>query len=1464
MTTSATLALPSQRERLLAHARAQHRQVTERFTEESTRSPERERLLQLARRQQQMRVHEDDAQAQDQSDPGEMNLERQRLLKVARDQSTAPQPGPPPNSFTVEPPPLPFADAQTSHKKTGYGHVSDADAQTDEPRADASEILVGHADRLESLVKMYDDIKDKTAVLECYYKAIQETECETVKRGRDFTFIQPPFTMTDEGNTNRFEWMGGGVLSPRCRSPSSQPLRPDTVDNGEGVAQPSPLLNEVADAGKAFDVAPGNIQVDGDPPHSEAVEPDVSSPQPHTYVSQPVMAPRVELAADGRRDTTVRSSPLGFREVRRRQTLKERRGVPPSHDHSRAQRSPAEEVTEETGYSTFTGWLRNVFGGDLEADVEETPSTPAPPKLVPEKEKKKTRVRTGPSVDDVPLRVPRPPYREFHSVYRTLFSRHRAMGVHGRSGGLFRADDNKKNEKQQWEDVLEFLYLGSKKSDYSARPSVALDYIRFAMDIISCVSGKYEARPKWGEVVLDYALRTCVKIYDTTALRDTMREQLSVPLWNTTTYFALPYTFEETPNLNEQVLAVLAMTATREAKTEESHVDFVLSMWPSRESESIPTIEQCLVILGACRSDHRRGEQIFYICEALELYRIEQVSVRAMLALIAVYSTALPESAVADGVPFTLKDVPRGFADEGSRADEINDLSDFPQNGHDVRLVCQLLDIFVTKRQVQTIGLECLAVMARLSDDYATSVVEAAGIHAIRQAYRRHGAESSSICRAVCQVLQAIVPMSNTGTRLVLEAMEMALDILRRVTDNVLEITGDGGSDVSTLNAQTGMVPPEVAVRTVNCCLESRTMLVAARSTVSSGIPREQLEAMVQCFEVLAPATNPATAAEMLETSAVLCLNDGEESTDINQLNKELLLDAGYAGIPVLLLKRWCTLGHNPRLMRQACRAMLLLQYRSANGARHFARLRVHMVLVAEIQPNAKTGGAKALGRILALLADLCAGSTIADETVKKALRDYKTNPVKGQPKSSQTVVDLVIGALEIITQQEPDTPDFECLFQAARLFGAMLSREVPSEPSSESSVAGNASDAEGEARTVPVRPENQLMTRIEPVMGRYPATEGSELEVSLIVWCLINRRHATGQLGQGKIADRKGVCLLNLTTSDRDAFKSWQRGGEVPVETEIYAAFSQLAYERSEARPRLFAMKLFLNLKQYPVAHMLPSSAQRRTPAGLLLVHMFYSRLYRRLEVMAELGSEKAAIARLGAFFDPVRESELSSGEWGMGWLEVTDFLHDFEIVPTVCGMVVAQRAWLIVTDNDKSFSTRVSLEQLIHFVILLANYAYSAKKFETPLLMSRVRRFVRQLSLNKHKIVKKKLFDAYRDHHKFVRVRIHQLQRTEERCHNYDVTPPIGLREVLSSHFQKYSEYEDFTEIHRRLILKAAPTTVPKLMDRKYIPANEEFEAAVRMLSRGCYLDDTVVWEQYRFTHAFDLGGDGHELDT
>ncbi|KAF4714149.1 hypothetical protein FOZ63_027142 [Perkinsus olseni] len=663
--------------------------------------------------------------------------------------------------------------------------------------------------------------------------------------------------------------------------------------------------------------------------------------------------------------------------------------------------------------------------------------------------------------------------------------------------------------------------------------------------------------------------------------------------------------------------------------------------------------------------------------------------------------------------------------------------------------------------------------------------------------------------------------MANTGTRLVLEAMEMALDILRRVTDNVLEITGDGGSDVSTLNAQTGMVPPEVAVRTVNCCLESRTMLVAARSTVSSGIPREQLKTIVQCFEVLAPATNPATAAEMLETSAVLCLNDGEESTDINQLNKELLLDAGYAGIPVLLLKRWCTLGHNPRLMRQACRAMLLLQYRSANGARHFARLRVHMVLVAEIQPNAKTGGAKALGRILALLADLCAGSTIADETVKKALRDYKTNPVKGQPKSSQTVVDLVLGALEIITQQEPDTPDFECLFQAARLFGAMLSREVPSEPSSESSVAGNASDAGGEAKPMPVRQENQLMTRIEPVMGRYPATEGSELEVSLIVWCLINRRHATGQFGQGKIADRKGICLLNLTTSDRDAFKSWQRGGEVPVETEIYAAFSQFAHERSEARPRLFSMKLFLNLRQYPVAHMLPSSAQRRTPAGLLLVHMFYSRLYRRLEVMAEVGSDKAAIARLGAFFDPVRESELSSGKWGMGWLEVTDFLHDFEIVPTVCGMVVAQRAWLIVTDNDKGFSTRLPLEQLLHFVILLSNYAYSAKKFETPLLMSRVRRFARQLSLNKHKMVKKKLFDAYRDHHKF-----------------------------------KYSEYEDFTEIHRRLILKAAPTTVPKLMDRKYIPANEELEAAVRMLSKGCYLDDTVVWEQYRFTHAFDLG--------
>ncbi|EER08090.1 hypothetical protein Pmar_PMAR014854 [Perkinsus marinus ATCC 50983] len=43
---------------------------------------------------------------------------------------------------------------------------------------------------------------------------------------------------------------------------------------------------------------------------------------------------------------------------------------------------------------------------------------------------------------------------------------------------------------------------------------------------------------------------------------------------------------------------------------------------------------------------------------------------------------------------------------------------------------------------------------------------------------------------------------------------------------------------------------------------------------------------------------------------------------------------------------------------------------------------------------------------------------------------------------------------------------------------------------------------------------------------------------------------------------------------------------------------------------------------------------------------------------------------------------------------------------------------------------------------------------------------------------------------------------------------------------------------------------------MDRKYTETNEEFEAGVKMLSKGCHFDDSVVWEQYKFTHALDLG--------
>lgn len=120
--------------------------------------------------------------------------------------------------------------------------------------------------------------------------------------------------------------------------------------------------------------------------------------------------------------------------------------------------------------------------------------------------------------------------------------------------------------------------------------------------------------------------------------------------------------------------------------------------------------------------------------------------------------------------------------------------------------------------------------------------------------------------------------------------------------------------------------------------------------------------------------------------------------------------------------------------------------------------------------------------------------------------------------------------------------------------------------------------------------------------------------------------------------------ALVEAMTSDQLGLS--HSSGKVPAETEIYATFRKLANERSADRPRLVSLKLFLNLRQYPVAEVLPSSAQRRPAAGeihpskryrdepwpgLLLVHMFYSRLYRRLKVMTEIGSEKAAITKLG-----------------------------------------------------------------------------------------------------------------------------------------------------------------------------------------------------------------------------------------
>lgn len=81
--------------------------------------------------------------------------------------------------------------------------------------------------------------------------------------------------------------------------------------------------------------------------------------------------------------------------------------------------------------------------------------------------------------------------------------------------------------------------------------------------------------------------------------------------------------------------------------------------------------------------------------------------------------------------------------------------------------------------------------------------------------------------------------------------------------------------------------------------------------------------------------------------------------------------------------------------------------------------------------------------------------------------------------------------------------------------------------------------------------------------------------------------------------------------------------------------------------------------------------------------------------------------------------------------------------------------RVWSFQFLLGRSYTTRLSLEQLIRFVVILANYTYSSKKFETPKLLQRVQRFVRQLELGKHKIVKKRLFDAYRDRHKLVKLK-------------------------------------------------------------------------------------------------------------
>ncbi|CEM33702.1 unnamed protein product [Vitrella brassicaformis CCMP3155] len=211
---------------------------------------------------------------------------------------------------------------------------------------------------------------------------------------------------------------------------------------------------------------------------------------------------------------------------------------------------------------------------------------------------------------------------------------------------------------------------------------------------------------------------------------------------------------------------------------------------------------------------------------------------------------------------------------------------------------------------------------------------------------------------------------------------------------------------------------------------------------------------------------------------------------------------------------------------------------------------------------------------------------------------------------------------------------------------------------------------------------------------------------------------------------------------------------------TDVFQRFSEhvAVLRRNRARPfclsasapdgtsPILRVKTFFDLSSFDFKNIMQKEQFQSQPGSLLLIWMFYSRLYTKL-------IEEALGHASGTFFAPIDLDERH-----VCFREILDFARDFDMFGPSVGLTKVQleRAWQTIAPvlpeyENHRFKAKVTFDEFVDYLTVLGDVAMSHPRWNLQHYKrsARVLMFFKQLGLYNVKAVKARLLDAYRDTH-------------------------------------------------------------------------------------------------------------------